>query len=108
LQEEDFDGPDFAFLKPWHKLQLIELVRDSTAHSLSPVLRDDIHLSVASTDSVAGDTDSERGDDAGDIFDDVVSKHPGNPEDFQGHHHEWSYCMLVWMRFAKDAYFDSN
>jgi hypothetical protein len=24
-----------------------------------------------------------------------------------GRTHEWSYCMLVWMRFAKDAYFDS-
>jgi len=23
-----------------------------------------------------------------------------------GYNHEWSYCMLVWMRFAKDAYFD--
>jgi Leucine-rich repeat (LRR) protein len=25
-----------------------------------------------------------------------------------GRTHEWSYCMLVWMRFAKDAYFDST
>jgi len=137
LQEEDFDDPDFAFLKPCHKRQLIELVRDSTAHSLSPVFRDDSDLSVAATDSVAGDTDSESGDDAGDIVDTVVAKHPGNPEDFQehmkgfitdlleymslaapdeasqvftvplsGHNHEWSYCMLVWMRFAKDAYFN--
>jgi hypothetical protein len=24
-----------------------------------------------------------------------------------GHNHEWSYCMLVWMRFAKDTYFGS-
>jgi hypothetical protein len=140
VQSEDLEGPDFSFLRRWHKEKLIELVQRITAASVS--LRDsgldDNFLSSADTASEGGDTASESGDDTDFIFDATLAKHPGNPEDFQecmkgfitdllevmslgapdgatevfslplgGRTHEWSYCMLVWMRFAKDAYFDS-
>jgi hypothetical protein len=142
LVAEDLEDPDLSFLKPWQKRLLMRLAQDITAKATTAAGDSGLDGSIDAVwgdggDTAAGDTDSESGDDAGDIFDTVVAKHPGNPKDFQehmkgfitdlleymslaapdeasqvftvpvsGHNHEWSYCMLVWMRFAKDAYFD--
>eukprot|EP00802_Teleaulax_amphioxeia_P006502 Tamp_06506.p1 GENE.Tamp_06506~~Tamp_06506.p1 ORF type:complete len:693 (-),score=91.17 Tamp_06506:100-2178(-) len=133
LREEDSD------LRPWHKRQLIELVRDSTAHTLSLT-----QSSLRGNDLSGADTASEGGEAAADNGGEeeaVTARHSGNPADFQEHmhgflmdflkpsstqepdgaeiyhlnhmnhagtSHQWTYCMLLWMRFAKDATFGES
>jgi hypothetical protein len=146
IREDDFEQSDLSFLKPWHKRQLIQLVRDSTAHCVSvtsfstvtsffkDAINSDSDHSRDDTATERYDTTSESGEDSDFASDAVLMKHPGNPADFQEHmggfiadfleymsqsapetatetfhvpladgSHEWSYCMLVWMRFAQDA-----
>jgi len=86
------------------------------------------NLSGADTFSESGFTTGSEDDT---IFEDevVAVKHSGNPEEFQEHvkcllvdltkflqtlrpsglaDGTWTYCMLVWMRFANEAHFDES
>jgi len=90
---------------------------------------DDSDLSDAERSRV--DTSSERGDAASESDNDVdlgresvAIKHPGNPEDFRKEMQgfiqtfldncrylpdgEWTFCMFVWIRFAKEADLDET
>jgi hypothetical protein len=125
LMKEDLEDPCCAFLKPMQKRILLKLAAEIIAHAQS--LRDDALSSVATSEAESSD---ESGDEQSSSFDAVSAKHLGNPADFQKHisgfirdfrdymsdsapetatelfhfhSHERSYCMLVWMRFAKEA-----
>jgi tetratricopeptide (TPR) repeat protein len=59
VQAEDLEGPDFSFLRPWHKQKLMELVQLTTAASAG--LRDS---GLADTDLADANSAFESCDDA--------------------------------------------
>ena len=136
LREEDLDDPEFSFLRRWQREKLMELVRDSTAHALSVKdTPSDSYLSGADTESDRGYS-SESVDDEDVLvavkhprnpeefqehmkgfisdfldylwliaveIDETTETFSPSPGLSQG---RWTFCMLMWMRIAKDAYFD--
>ena len=136
LQEADLDDPEVSFLRRWQKQKLMELIRVSTARALSVKgIDDDSSLSGADTESDRGySTESGNEEDVvvaakhpgnpeefqermkGYVSDflnylwlievgvdevtETFSPSPGLPEG------RWAYCMIVWIKFPKEAYFD--
>jgi hypothetical protein len=133
LMKEDLEDPCCAFLKPMQKRILLKLAAESIAHAQSLRDDQLSSAETGSQGSVAtseAESSDESGDEQSSSFDAVSAKHLGNPADFQEHisgfirgfrdyisdsapetatelfhfnSHELSYCMLVWMRFAKEA-----
>jgi hypothetical protein len=84
----------------------------------------DSDLSGADTSSEGGDAVSESEDDVDFGWESVAIKHPGNPEDFRKEMQgfiqtfldncrylpdgEWTFCMFLWMCFAKNAELDQS
>ena len=96
LRKEDFNETDLNFLKPWQKRKILRLAAGSTALAISS--RDDY-----GSDSAHSEASTENSVDGGSEAEDepthtvVAIKHPGDPEDFQGHMSGFIHDFLDYM-----------
>ena len=136
LQKEDFDDPGLSFLKRWERSKLMRLAVEATAHVLSPdestlsgadtaseggdsesECDDNSHSEVVAIKHL-GDLSNFQEHMRGFVHDFLefmtLTEPDRGTESFSiplagsAHvlHHAWTFCMLVWLKFAAEADLD--